>query len=73
MTPSNSDHLDPDLNLPTPLDDPSTCDHDFQFHDDSFDHEFGTEIVRYWLCEKCGMSTPHNPHENCFLTDHDLD
>lgn len=21
--------------------------------DDSFSHEFGTEIIKYWLCEDC--------------------
>lgn len=30
------------------------CDHDWDFHDDSFDHEFGTERVHYFVCEKCG-------------------
>jgi len=34
------------------------CDHDWEFGDDSFDHEFGTELVHYWRCEKCGKSKP---------------
>ena len=32
----------------------ATCDHDWRMQDDSFDHEFGCEVIRYWLCEKCG-------------------
>jgi hypothetical protein len=34
------------------------CDHDWHFQDDSFDHEFGTEVIHYWLCEKCGVTKP---------------
>lgn len=30
------------------------CDHDFEKVDDSFSHEFGTEVIRYLRCEKCG-------------------
>lgn len=29
------------------------CDHDWELQDDSFDHEFGTEKVVYWLCLCC--------------------
>lgn len=29
------------------------CDHDWKFADDSFDHEFGCEVVRFMRCEKC--------------------
>ena len=28
-------------------------DHDWKFHDDSFDHEFGTERVHFWRCAVC--------------------
>lgn len=40
------------------------CDHDWQFRDDSFDHEFGTEKVHSWECSKCGISKPlsHGDH-----------
>jgi hypothetical protein len=34
--------------------DPGEFDHDWQFQDDSFDHEYGTEQVHYWLCQRCG-------------------
>lgn len=34
------------------------CDHDWEFQDDSFDHEFGTEQVHYWLCVKCDATRP---------------
>jgi hypothetical protein len=29
-------------------------DHEWQFQDDSFDHEYGGQQVHYWLCEECG-------------------
>lgn len=31
-------------------------DHDWKFQDDSFDHEFGTERVYHWQCERCGAT-----------------
>ncbi len=30
------------------------CDHEWEKVDASFDHEFGTEVIRYMQCEKCG-------------------
>jgi hypothetical protein len=38
--------------------DAEPCDHDWHFEDDSFDHEYGTEVIRYFLCEKCGATKP---------------
>lgn len=32
------------------------CDHDWRIRDDSFDHEFGTEVLVCWECEKCGAT-----------------
>lgn len=29
-------------------------DHDFEWIDDSFDHEFGTEVCGHWECTDCG-------------------
>lgn len=29
------------------------CEHEWEFVDDSFDHEFGCERIHYWRCEKC--------------------
>jgi len=40
--------------------DASKIDHDWQFHDDSFDHEFGVEVIRYWQCERCGKTGERN-------------
>ena len=40
----------------------TNCDHEWEFHDDSFDHEFGCEQVYYWTCEKCGMTTDKCPY-----------
>lgn len=34
----------------------AACDHEWEPVDDSFSHEFGTEIIRYMLCEKCGLT-----------------
>ena len=34
--------------------DPGDCEHDWENCDDSFSHEFGTEIIRYRQCPKCG-------------------
>jgi hypothetical protein len=36
-------------------------DHDWKFQDDSFDHEFGTERVWYWQCERCGVTREMEP------------
>ena len=30
------------------------CDHDYEWIDSSFDHEFGTESCGYWECSDCG-------------------
>ena len=29
------------------------CDTDLEFHDDSFDHAFGVEVIRFYSCPKC--------------------
>lgn len=41
--------------------DPEPCDHEWEFQDDSFDHEFGTERVYSWVCNKCGEITRRDP------------
>lgn len=43
------------------------CDHDWQKVDDSFDHEFGTEIIHYLRCAKCEAtrcSDPPSPEDD---------
>lgn len=37
------------------------CDHEWIHQDNSFDHEFGTEQVHSYLCEKCGLTKPYEP------------
>lgn len=37
------------------------CDHDWQFVDESFSHEFGTEVLGSWECLKCGEITTKCP------------
>ncbi len=39
------------------------CDHEFEFVDESFDHEFGTEVVHYMQCQKCGFVRDIEPGE----------
>lgn len=29
------------------------CETELEYHDDSFDHEFGVEIIKYFWCPKC--------------------
>ena len=31
-----------------------TCDHEWEFIDYSFDHEWGCEQAYSWECQKCG-------------------
>jgi hypothetical protein len=39
------------------------CDHDWEFCDDSFDHEFGTETVHYFTCTICGQTRDVGPSD----------
>lgn len=41
----------------------AVCDHDWHEQDDSFGHEFGTEIIVYDLCEKCGATKECEPYD----------
>lgn len=41
------------------LPDPEKCDHDYQWEDTSFDHEYGTESSGFWECQHC----QHNPED----------
>ena len=41
--------------------DPTVCDHDWEFQDDSFDHDFGTERVHYWRCALCDATREVEP------------
>lgn len=40
------------------------CDHEWKTHDDSFDHEFGTEKIVYDECEHCELRRPYEKHED---------
>lgn len=31
-------------------------DHDLEFIDESFDHEYGTETIHYMQCSACGQT-----------------
>lgn len=39
------------------------CDHDWKRVDDSFSHEFGTEIIVFERCQKCDMERPYSEPE----------
>lgn len=39
------------------------CDHEWRYQRDDFDHEFGTERVRYWMCELCGETCGERDHQ----------
>jgi hypothetical protein len=42
----------------------SECDHEWEYHDDSFDHEFGTErIPPYQVCLKCNLEKSYEAPE----------
>lgn len=40
------------------------CDHDWRYQNDDFDHEFGTERVRYWQCDLCGEACGEDEHSD---------
>ena len=40
-----------------------SCDHEWSFVDDSFDHEYGTEFIYYEECLLCGANRRASPHE----------
>jgi hypothetical protein len=43
------------------------CDHDWDFVDESFDHEYGTERVHFWRCKLC------DAEREMEYSDYDLD
>lgn len=38
--------------------------HDWEFKDDSFDHDLGTEVVHYFQCSECGATRDMQPGDN---------
>lgn len=38
------------------------CDHEWKHRDDSFSHEYGTEVIVYEECQTCGT---RRPYEGC--------
>lgn len=37
------------------------CDHEWEVVDDSFDHEFGTEVIVFERCLDCNATRQHEP------------
>ena len=48
----------------------SHIDHDWKHRDDSFEHEFGTERVWYFECERCGATREMEPGD--YSEEHEL-
>lgn len=44
-----------------PKPDAAPCAHEWEFIDESFAHEFGTEVLHSWECQKCGASVSKCP------------
>jgi rubrerythrin len=48
-------------------------DHDFKYIDDSFSHEYGTEICGYWECQTCGtVNEDKEPPGACEVFDYEI-
>ncbi len=41
---------------------PKCNSNDVTLEDDSFTHEFGTEIIKYYLCNNCGFFDKDNKY-----------
>lgn len=54
---------------PAPLP-PPECDHYWKARDESFSHEFGTEIVVYFECEHCGATREYEDSDHDDGTDY---
>lgn len=39
----------------------SEFDHDLDLKDDSFDHEYGVELIQYYECRQCGLTLDLGP------------
>ena len=50
-----------DVQAPTCVLPDGSIDHEWEFTDDSFDHEFGTERIHYWTCTHCGETRGMGP------------
>lgn len=38
-----------------------SIEHEWEFRDDSFDHDLGVEVVHYWCCARCDATKPLEP------------
>ncbi len=48
-------------------------DHDMKYEDESFSHEFGTEVCGIWRCVRCGAEDPEREAPTDDYDDDDLD
>ena len=46
-------------------------DHDWEFVDESFDHEYGTEQVHFWRCRHCEATKDVEPGDLDYEGDFD--
>ena len=41
------------------------CEHEWEFMDDSFSHEFGTKVIHYYQCKLCGDTCDVDEDDDC--------
>jgi hypothetical protein len=39
-------------------------DHEWEMHDETFDHDYGAERVHYWRCATCGETKEIGPGDH---------
>jgi hypothetical protein len=49
--------------MKTQISNHNACEHNWEFQDDSFSHEFGIEVINYWLCNECGEAMAYGEHD----------
>lgn len=58
--PSN-EQIDEDKNTQTEPIPSVECDHEWEVIDDSFDHEYGCEVIVFERCQLCSAERDHEP------------
>lgn len=53
--------IDEDENTQTEPTPPIECDHEWEVVNDSFDHEYGCEVIVFERCVLCGVERSHDP------------
>lgn len=61
MRPAVAGPLEPSVKPHPCRTDDGGFDHEWEFQQDSFDHEYGTERVHYWRCATCDETREMEP------------